>query len=518
MNIRLTPSAPSKPLPTLNPKATPEQTTIREWPMTSQSRYLLIDSCAGSGKSTTLLDFCTFINLNFPESNVVFLSFNSSIFEEISAKMEAKRIRNTLVSTLHSLGNKLLNSTFGRCDNKKRKKMQDICASIIPKSHYPLLKSLADFCGLYKSLGADLYGLNPYALLETYNVRLASGEVSFTKDKFIQLTLQAIELSNEQFEKERIIDFDDMIYLPLRLNLSFPTYPFVIIDEFQDINPTRLDFALRCLASNGRLIVAGDKPQSIYGFTGADTQAFEKFKQIYSPDILPLSYTFRCAKAIVAYARKRTGVSHINPLPDAPEGSIRACSLPDFLKNASSLTPGQDAILCRNNAPILSLAFKLHNLSIPVRIEGRDIGEQLIYFCKNFSPSSISDLSSKLLAHLQKESTRLHPGALEVLSDKIQSIQEIIQNLPPDATIASLERCIRSLFSDSDKANPNATRKITLSSIHKAKGLEWHTVYHLDPSLIPSKHAKTPEQLQQETNLLYVCITRAAHTYVELNP
>ena len=49
---------------------------------------------------------------------------------------------------------------------------------------------------------------------------------------------------------------------------------------------------------------------------------------------------------------------------------------------------------------------------------------------------------------------------------------------------------------------------ITLLTGHKAKGLEWPTVYHLDPWLIG--------EAEQELNLRYVIQTRALDTYYEI--
>ena len=50
---------------------------------------------------------------------------------------------------------------------------------------------------------------------------------------------------------------------------------------------------------------------------------------------------------------------------------------------------------------------------------------------------------------------------------------------------------------------------VTLSTIHKAKGLEWDTVWLLNKSLIPSPYAQSEKALRQEPHLLHVAITRA---------
>jgi superfamily I DNA/RNA helicase len=62
--------------------------------------------------------------------------------------------------------------------------------------------------------------------------------------------------------------------------------------------------------------------------------------------------------------------------------------------------------------------------------------------------------------------------------------------------------------------------EVTLSTVHKAKGLEWPLVAHLDPWRIPSKQAQMAaaagdmSQLEQEYNLKYVAETRTKHTLI----
>lgn len=56
--------------------------------------------------------------------------------------------------------------------------------------------------------------------------------------------------------------------------------------------------------------------------------------------------------------------------------------------------------------------------------------------------------------------------------------------------------------------------RITLATGHKAKGLEWPTVIHLDPWRVPSKYAKQALSeghtipMEQDLNLRYVIETR----------
>jgi hypothetical protein len=80
--------------------------------------------------------------------------------------------------------------------------------------------------------------------------------------------------------------------------------------------------------------------------------------------------------------------------------------------------------------------------------------------------------------------------ALEILSDGINTSDELIER-------------INNIFSDRKKGG------ISLSTIHKAKGLEADNVYIVCKHLMPSSRAKKDWEIRQEYNLMYVAYTRA---------
>ena len=83
-------------------------------------------------------------------------------------------------------------------------------------------------------------------------------------------------LQESQRIANAVIDFDDMIWLPVALNLPIPmTFDFLIVDEYQDSNITQQELALRFCPS-GRMVIVGDRYQSIYQFRGADTMAIPR--------------------------------------------------------------------------------------------------------------------------------------------------------------------------------------------------------------------------------------------------
>jgi superfamily I DNA/RNA helicase len=321
-----------------------------------------------------------------------------------------------------------------------------------------------------------------------------------------------------------------MIYLPLKHNLTFPQFDFVFIDEAQDTNATRREVAKRMLKDyqllvtkdntlhekpSGRLIAVGDRHQAIYGFTGADNDALDILKKEFSAAELPLSTCFRCSKSVIRHAQSI--VPHIQPRTGAIEGTVNL-KMPEYnfhenLFNQRFPDLPHSAILCRKNAPLISLAFQLLEKQIPCRIEGRDIGQELIKLCKKLDDSSKPSLSLSLRKHLSDQSSKLSPYKLDLLSDKISAITSILQ-LPSITSVPQLYQQIESVFSDYDPSKPS---KLTLSSIHKSKGLEWSTVYLLGRNAwMPSKFATQPWMEEQEQNLIYVAITRAKETLYEI--
>lgn len=68
-----------------------------------------------------------------------------------------------------------------------------------------------------------------------------------------------------------------------------------------------------------------------------------------------------------------------------------------------------------------------------------------------------------------------------------------------------------SLLTDQDTEKDDSGEKVTLMTVHAAKGLEFKTVYivGMEEQLFPSPYADSPRELEEERRLFYVAITRA---------
>lgn len=187
----------------------------------------------------------------------------------------------------------------------------------------------------------------------------------------------------------------------------------------------------------------------------------------------------------------------ILPHPNAPLGSVLTLS---------SYTPGDfpptAAILCRNTAPLVSFAFDLLRRSIPCHIVGKDIQIGLEKLIDSVGGASILDFRRRLGDYQQREVGKLlrkgKKAAAGNFEDKCQAVFALADRCD---SISDVKRKVTSLFASGDG--------ITLSTIHRSKGLEWSLVFLLDWNLLPSKYAEQEWELTQEKNLQYVAVTRA---------
>jgi len=542
---------PFSPLP-LSTTLTEQQQACVNW-TNNPSGHLIIEAVAGSGKTFTILQMITNLVNSFhtagslPSKRIALMAFNAKVRDELKHRVNQLGLSAWVeVNTVHGFGFAAYKKAHGPTAPNNFK-LSDILAPWL-KQHrlnWELSKPITTAVSIAKDSGMGIFFPNNTA---EWRRLIAYHDLSWNEEK-LPLNL-FLTLASDLFHKSLLdaskIDFSDMIYMPLKNNLPFPQFDFVFIDEAQDTNATRREVAKRmlkssackhcgstygpdmpdecqvkvgdpCIRTGGHLIAVGDRHQAIYGFTGADNDALDLIKKEFSASELPLSTCFRCAKSIISHAQKL--VSHIQPRCGAITGEV-ILSMPEYNFHENLFAHGTEhsyqtsAILCRKNAPLISLAFQLVNKRIPCRIEGKDIGQELIKLCKKFKATDKPSLLSALNAHLREQSAKLPAYKLDILSDKISAITSVLQ-LPYITSLTLFYQTLEQLFSDYD---PNSPPKLTLSSIHKSKGLEWPTVYLLGRNAwMPSPFATQPWMQEQETNLTYVAITRAMKKLVEVH-
>lgn len=272
----------------------PEQQLIFNSVQNDLPTSLLIKASAGSGKTTTIVHAASLL----PRSHIQrFLAFNKSIAEELKSRLPAT----CEATTFHSLGFTALKNSGRRpkvYTGKSNSIVKKLCRG--PKELSTYMSAACRLIGYAKNAGIGALIDDQVQcwkdLIEYHNLDCDGDEL-----RLIEIARAGLTESNRCLNE---VDFDDMLYLPVLLDLAFPKSSTVFVDEAQDTNAIQLDILKRLRFPTGRIIAVGDPSQAIYGFRGASSAALTNIKNAFNATILPLSVSYRCSQAVVNEARK----------------------------------------------------------------------------------------------------------------------------------------------------------------------------------------------------------------------
>lgn len=471
-------------------KYTPQQEAIFETVREGQ-HHLIVEALAGTGKTTTAVGFLAGQGLG---GKVGFVAFNAHIAGELRSRLPAS----VTACTLHSLGFAAVRRAFPgiQVDDAKLVKL---VRQLAPE-WYPSTRQAAErLARLCKYTLTDPVRPDLASLVDHYNVDLDQRD----EDKVYRLVG---DLLDQSAEMTTIIDYDDMVWFPHRHQLRPDQFDLLVVDESQDLNRAQQALALSATAS-GRLCPIGDRHQAIYGFAGADCDALPRLgahlgQESRGARTLPLTVTWRCPASHVVLAQRI--VPTLEAAPGAGDGEIETMPL----RAIGRAVEAGDLVICRKNAPVVALTYKLVLAGVPAIMRGRDIGRGLTSLIRRLKPTSCSDLVDRIEDFRDKETRRLErksagAGQFDSLNDKCDCLQQLASQAE---TLDDLERFIEQRFSDVEK--PGAA--VVLSSVHRAKGLEADRVFVLDTENLFLTGRKTqPWEVQQARNLVYIALTRS---------
>lgn len=488
-----------------------------------QRGHLQISAMAGSGKTSTLIEAL----IRQPQrllENTLLCAFNKEIKEELSRRAP----KGVTIKTNHAIGFGALGKHYQSQTSKRwnvqvdASKYRDIIKSYALNNNWRKNPMVAD------DREDELFQLTHFARVTLTDPTNKTAVEELIARQTLELSAPDIQIpalpeimragihgyGNRRLDGlpsyswQETIDFDDMVWLPFVLNAKLPKFQMVMVDECQDLSAAQLWLVLNSLTHDGRLVAVGDKNQSVYGFTGADTHSWEKIQEKTQATQLPLSVCYRCPKRVIEEAQKI--VPEIEAAPDAKEGVVDTVTENTFRQRVKP----SDMVLCRTNAPMITVAFQLLGEGKAAKVRGRDIGasinklidnlakypgfrwEDFAECLQNWAATQYHNLSGK----------KNSEGAIASLKDRVESLQAIQEGaVQRGATsLGDIRSWVANLFED--KADHDF---IMLSSVHRAKGLQAAVVYILRPDLMPHPLGKTPEQKVQEMNLKYVSISRA---------
>ena len=443
--------------------------------------HIMVYAGAGVGKTFTIVEGANRIG-----GKKAFLAFNNAIAKELGKRLP----EDVYAATFHSMGNKAIRTNLGYRKMDKWK-TSNIIKEVLGGDYFamPLVK---------------LVSLMKGHLVEANNRKAIVGlinkfNITFASDQDEVNGIIALPTIMQMSKTSPVIDFDDMIWLPIVLDLPLVKYDVMFVDEAQDFDEAQRQLIYRSVEPDGRCVVVGDPNQAIYGFRGASSSSMDLFAKLLentNRDIkkLPLSLTWRCPSSVVAEANRFVEDFHCKD--DADEGKVVVDSALNPVKG--------DMVLCRYNAPLVTAFYKLIGEGKSAYIRGRDLTKGLVNsvrkISKDMSMSSqefaeLLDADFEYQYHKLIDKERFNQA--NNLEDKHECLCLFVYRAD---TVGGIIEEIERVFNSDGKGD------IMLSTVHKAKGLEANNVFILATDRMP--HPKATN-MKEEMNICYVAITRA---------
>jgi len=446
-----------------------------------QGGTVVVSALAGTGKTTTLKA----ISARQPMRPGTYLAFNKSIV--LAARNSFPGRVN--VTTAHSLAYKAIGHQYGHR---------------LPGNGAPRISAQRMAAKLkVKAALLDSGTLNPVVL-----TRMAQATVS----KYIKsddpeigathIPARVIQHHDKDAISEVVLPIASQIWSDLRSPtgsfffthdvylklwaLGSPVIPsdYIMFDEAQDSDPVIASIVAR---QSAQTIYVGDRNQAIYGWRGA-IDAMSKVKNAVH---LPLTKSFRFGPAIAEAA---------NQWLELLGSELRVVGH-DPIKSVIGGMEAPRAILCRTNGTALGWVLALQSRGIKTALApgDRSAGKDLERFAwaardlMNGEGTDHPDLVGfadwkQLLTFVEEE---------EDTAD-LKRLVGIINRIGVSGVIDA----VRSLV-------PEEQATVTVSTAHKAKGLEWDRVRVADDFVPPDPDDDEDGVDPADLMLAYVTVTRA---------
>jgi DNA helicase-2/ATP-dependent DNA helicase PcrA len=315
-------------------------------------------------------------------------------------------------------------------------------------------------------------------------------------------------------DRNAAYDFDDLISVPIDIlsessQQSNRKFTHIIVDEYQDINPSQYRF-LHLLAQNTMNICAvGDPDQAIYAFRGADLRNFLNFEQDHpGASRIVLSKNYRSTATILRASDSliRNNQQRIRKelIPTREQGvKISVTSAPDDRAEA-------EAIISEIESRIGGTSHAI------MRQQAMNHDRERSYRFSDFAVIFRTNAQAKVLEDAFRESGIPYQLVGRRSKTKSREIEE---------TIAYLKSFLRhdeagghqrgdameeKLLAPADLFDPRADA-VALMTMHMAKGLEFPVVFIAGcvDGIVPLKIMKDGFDIEEERRLFYVGMTRA---------
>ena len=341
--------------------------TIVECGSRLDTHLFIIDSAPGSGKTTTATVLASEYIKRWSSHKVLLVTFNKATEMSIKEKLFGKKQSapgSLCVSTINAAGLGIL-SAHMRCsvefNDTHWAKSIDV----------PLVADLAKLKMGF--IGIDMRStMNELGIVDEDTVRSVGTlvEDTLTRMETAVLAKSCVLRGGDVLTGPSHLPFAAQVYLPVRLNLRSPVrYDLIIVDEFQDLQPTDAELCL--LFNPTRLVLVGDRHQSIYQWRGAYKKTVEniiapKFASVSS---LRLSRSFRCPCAVAKCASSLAPQGVFVGKDSEPNAYVRHMSVDEWVAWVSC-NQTSVCLMARTWSKLRHAMCALASMKVPFILEG----------------------------------------------------------------------------------------------------------------------------------------------------
>lgn len=492
--------------------------------VTHERGPLLVIAGPGTGKTLTIIRRILYLLYRgIKPHEIVALTFTNRAGLEMRERIKEK-CDGVFIGTFHMFGLNILRTHYNR-DFRLLTKDEQL----------RILKSLSD--GIEKKAQGLL---NHISRIKNFYDKESMQDPFFLK---YEKTLKDINA----------FDIDDLIIKTIELLNScektrsdISRIKYILIDEYQDINPSQFRLIKSLYAFTENICAVGDIDQAIYAFRGACIEHFLNFEKdfkgaryVFLKDNYRSSATIvDASQALIKHNKKRVEytiksasskydkkINVINVDNEYGEARLIVGEIEKRIGALSHLRLGQSdfrgdfgedgysfsdfAVLFRTNSQASVIEHAFIDSGIPYQLINDTFYEEI---------GEIIERLKEEIDHIDGKKT------LSSILDNAFSIKErdALSGLKRNLLMAfgeypvetALKKIIDELylFSSSDTFDKDIDA-VSLMTLHMSKGLEFKVVFIVgfEEGLIPYNLAKDDEDIEEERRLFYVGMTRAKH-------
>lgn len=352
---------------------------------------------AGSGKTRVLTTrIYHLIRQGIAPEHILAVTFTNKAAREMRERLSHKlgteitawkRGSIPFVATFHGLGRELLEQ-YGRPIGINR--------------HFTIFDrddSTRAIKEALKSMGIDPKEIEPRSILNRISRAKNEGQSRsefaerFAREQFrARVVADAWRLYDETLQKEKALDFDDLLTLPVKLlrehhevrNVVQNRFRYMHVDEFQDTNTIQAELVRLISGERKNIFVVGDIDQCIYTWRQATIENLLEFeKQYENARTIILSHNYRSSKTIVDAANqiieKNKNRKEKISVTDNPTGQPISLLIAETAETEAAWIAQEAAELVRGGTPLTEIAVLFRTNFQSRALEEAFLAEGLAY-------------------------------------------------------------------------------------------------------------------------------------------